>query len=144
MKKVPWKQLYPKSSPEAQDLLEKLLAFDPAQRITVEEALAHPYLEAYHDIEDEPDCPAQFDFAFEVVESIADMKGIKKSNSLVMIAKEVVDYKAKQSSLLPNALPKPKEALAVPSREQVGHIEEEESGADGAMDIDEELRMREN
>jgi len=33
--------------------LEKLLKFDPAERITVEEALAHPYLEAYHDVEDE-------------------------------------------------------------------------------------------
>lgn len=34
-------------------MLEKLLTFDPALRITVEQALAHPYLEAYHNIEDE-------------------------------------------------------------------------------------------
>ena len=34
-------------------MLEKLLKFDPAQRITVEEALAHPYLEAYHEVDDE-------------------------------------------------------------------------------------------
>ena len=74
MKKIPWAQLYPKASPagivqvratanssvslitnshSALDLLEKLLTFDPAARITVEEALAHPYLEAYHDVEDE-------------------------------------------------------------------------------------------
>ncbi|CAG8669486.1 2176_t:CDS:2, partial [Racocetra fulgida] len=37
----------------ALDLLEKLLKFDPAARITVEQALAHPYLAAYHDEEDE-------------------------------------------------------------------------------------------
>lgn len=37
----------------ALDLLEKLLTFDPAARINVDEALSHPYLDAYHDTEDE-------------------------------------------------------------------------------------------
>lgn len=37
----------------ALDFLDKLLAFDPANRPTVEEALKHPYLELYHDEEDE-------------------------------------------------------------------------------------------
>lgn len=36
------------------DLLEKLLVFNPAARITVDEALAHPYLVSYHDPQDEP------------------------------------------------------------------------------------------
>ena len=53
MSKISWTQLYPKASPVAIDLLEKLLKFDPYQRITVEEALAHPYLESYHDPDDE-------------------------------------------------------------------------------------------
>lgn len=35
------------------DLLEKMLIFNPAERITVEEALAHPYLEQYYDPTDE-------------------------------------------------------------------------------------------
>ena len=39
------------------DLLTKMLAFDPSQRITVPEALEHPWLASYHDINDEPDCP---------------------------------------------------------------------------------------
>jgi mitogen-activated protein kinase 1/3 len=39
------------------DLLEKLLAFNPAKRISVEDALRHPYLEPYHDPEDEPTAP---------------------------------------------------------------------------------------
>lgn len=41
-------------NPLALDLLEKLLIFDPTKRITVEEALEHPYLSAYHDPKDEP------------------------------------------------------------------------------------------
>lgn len=77
MKKVPWAQLYPKASPPALDLLERLLSFDPALRITVEEALAHPYLEAYHDIEDEPNHTSMFDFAFESVDSIEEMKRMR-------------------------------------------------------------------
>ncbi|EFY99574.2 Mitogen-activated protein kinase [Metarhizium brunneum] len=56
-KKVPFRTLFPKTSDLALDLLEKLLAFNPVKRITVEEALKHPYLEPYHDPEDEPTAP---------------------------------------------------------------------------------------
>lgn len=60
-----------------------------------------------------------------------------------MIAQEVVDYKAHQSALNQSSgLPKPKEALVGPSRDQVEHIAKEDDEAGGAMDIDEELRMR--
>ena len=37
----------------ALDLLDKLLTFNPNKRITVEQALAHPYLEQYYDPSDE-------------------------------------------------------------------------------------------
>ena len=51
---------FPEADPDAIDLLEKLLAFDPARRLTVIEALAHPYLAEWHDESDEPICPAPF------------------------------------------------------------------------------------
>ena len=35
------------------DLLERMLCFDPKQRITAVEALAHPLLQSYHDEADE-------------------------------------------------------------------------------------------
>lgn len=43
--------MYPNANPLAIDLLDKCLTFNPRKRITVEEALAHPYLEPYHDPE---------------------------------------------------------------------------------------------
>lgn len=56
-KRIHFGTMYPKANPLAIDLLDKLLAFNPLKRITCEEALRHPYLEPYHDPEDEPDAP---------------------------------------------------------------------------------------
>jgi len=56
-KRRPFAQLFPNASALAVDFLTKTLTFDPKKRITVEEALAHPYLEAYHDPDDEPVAP---------------------------------------------------------------------------------------
>ncbi|KAF4572537.1 negative regulator of the PHO system [Pleurotus pulmonarius] len=41
--KMPFQQILPKASPQAIDLLERLLKFDPAERISASEALSHPY-----------------------------------------------------------------------------------------------------
>ncbi len=38
-----------------------MLTFDPTGRITVVEALEHPWLASYHDIADEPECSRVFD-----------------------------------------------------------------------------------
>ncbi|KAL3839971.1 hypothetical protein ACJIZ3_024562 [Penstemon smallii] len=56
---------FPRVHPLAIDLVEKMLTFDPRQRITVEGALAHPYLNSLHDISDEPICTTPFNFDFE-------------------------------------------------------------------------------
>ncbi|XP_052489328.1 mitogen-activated protein kinase 4 isoform X2 [Gossypium raimondii] len=56
---------FPNMSPGAVDLLEKMLIFDPHRRITVDEALCHPYLAPLHDINEEPVCPRPFSFDFE-------------------------------------------------------------------------------
>lgn len=63
---------------KALDLLKKLMVFDPAKRITVDEALKHPYLAALHFPEDEPiaeNVPAA-EFEFEKYPlSLAQLKG---------------------------------------------------------------------
>ncbi|KAE8675618.1 Mitogen-activated protein kinase 2 [Hibiscus syriacus] len=56
---------FPNMSNGAVDLLEKMLVFDPNRRITVDEALYHPYLASLHDINDEPVCARSFLFDFE-------------------------------------------------------------------------------
>ncbi|CUA76900.1 extracellular signal-regulated kinase 1/2 [Rhizoctonia solani] len=56
-KKKSFAQLFPEANPLAVDLMEKCLTFNPKRRIDVVQALAHPYLEPYHDEEDEPNAP---------------------------------------------------------------------------------------
>jgi len=62
---VSFDKLFPNASPEALDLLRKMLRFNPAKRITVDQALSHPYLSALHEPADEPVAPAPFNFDFE-------------------------------------------------------------------------------
>lgn len=45
--------MFPNANPEGLDLLWKMLVFDVEKRITVQEALRHPYLAAYYDDERE-------------------------------------------------------------------------------------------
>lgn len=47
-------KLFPGASPLAVDLLGRMLQFDPRRRISVEEALAHPWLAQLHDEAAEP------------------------------------------------------------------------------------------
>ncbi|XP_034049177.1 mitogen-activated protein kinase 7 isoform X2 [Thalassophryne amazonica] len=62
---VPLAKLYPQAEPEALDLLDAMLRFDPRERISVTQALEHPYLAKYHDPDDEPICVPAFDFEFD-------------------------------------------------------------------------------
>ena len=74
MAKKPFPSLFPNANPDALDLLDRMLAFDPSSRISVEQALEHPYLHIWHDASDEPDCPTTFNFDFEVIEDVGEMR----------------------------------------------------------------------
>ncbi|CAA7019080.1 unnamed protein product [Microthlaspi erraticum] len=68
---LPWlprqsfSEKFPNVHPLAIDLMEKILKFDPRKRISVEEALAHPYLQSMHDTSNEPECTRPLNFDLE-------------------------------------------------------------------------------
>jgi len=64
-----------------------MLSFDPATRITVPEALEHPWLAAYHDVNDEPDCPAVFD-RWREIEGLETIEQFREA-----LWREVEDYR---------------------------------------------------
>lgn len=55
-------EMFPNASSEGLDLLDKMLQFNPDKRISVEDALAHPYLGTLYQPNDEPTCPSPFLF----------------------------------------------------------------------------------
>jgi len=56
IKQRPFRESFPNASPCAIDLLKKLLTFNPNKRIDVFEALKHPFVAQFHNIDDEPCC----------------------------------------------------------------------------------------
>uniref|UniRef100_A0A0B7AIY3 mitogen-activated protein kinase n=1 Tax=Arion vulgaris TaxID=1028688 RepID=A0A0B7AIY3_9EUPU len=63
-KKKDYRKYFAGASELAIDLLEKMLDLDPDTRISVDEALRHPYIIQYHDPDDEPTAQV-FDSSFE-------------------------------------------------------------------------------
>ncbi|XP_068637165.1 mitogen-activated protein kinase homolog NTF3-like [Aristolochia californica] len=65
---TPFVRLYPNASPLAIDLLQKMLVFDPSKRISVTEALMHPYMSPLYD--PNADSPAQVSIELDVEEDL--------------------------------------------------------------------------
>lgn len=49
--------VFPRASDDALDFIKRCLVFNPTKRMTVEDALRHPYVRSFHSAEDEPRCP---------------------------------------------------------------------------------------
>ncbi|OAO17914.1 sporangia induced mitogen-activated protein kinase [Blastocystis sp. ATCC 50177/Nand II] len=54
------RRVFPTATEKCLDLLQRTLCINPKKRITVDEALAHPYFEDLHDPTDEPVCDRPF------------------------------------------------------------------------------------
>ncbi|XP_042040521.1 mitogen-activated protein kinase 7-like isoform X1 [Salvia splendens] len=68
--RVNFSSLYPHADTLAIDLLERMLVFDPTKRISVAEALSHPYIAGLYD----PSCnpPAQYKINVDIDETIGE------------------------------------------------------------------------
>ncbi|KAG1881274.1 kinase-like protein [Suillus subluteus] len=81
-----WK-LLPTADMQALDLLQKMLSFDPSARISVPDALAHPWLASYHEETDEPDCPTAFE-KWRDIEKLETLEDFRKA-----LWEEIEDYR---------------------------------------------------
>ncbi|KPA76588.1 mitogen activated protein kinase putative (MPK11) [Leptomonas pyrrhocoris] len=69
-----WRQRYPKASPEALDLLRRMLVFNPNKRVTVLQAMRHPFLEQLHDDADDNVSYTLFRFDEHEQKTVLDVK----------------------------------------------------------------------
>ncbi|OQS06959.1 hypothetical protein THRCLA_20249 [Thraustotheca clavata] len=58
--------------------MKKLLAFDPRTRISISDALAHPFLAAYRDEAAEIVAQSDFDFSFEQNGELLDKPALQR------------------------------------------------------------------
>lgn len=84
---VPFAQKFSNADPLALRLLERLLAFDPKDRPTAEEALADPYFKGLAKVEREPSCQpiTKMEFEFE-------RRRVTKEEIRELIFREILEY----------------------------------------------------
>ncbi|OVA20083.1 Protein kinase domain [Macleaya cordata] len=89
-KPVPFSQKFPNADPLALRLLEKMLAFEPKDRPTAEEALADPYFRGLAKVEREPSAQpvTKMEFEFE-------RRRITKEDVRELIYREILEYHPK-------------------------------------------------
>lgn len=84
---VPFCQKFPNADPLALRLLQRMLAFDPKDRPTAEEALADPYFKGLAKVEREPACQpiSKLEFEFE-------RRRVTKEDVRELIYREILEY----------------------------------------------------
>ncbi|XP_038705501.1 mitogen-activated protein kinase 15-like [Tripterygium wilfordii] len=89
-KPIPFSQKFPHADPLALRLLEKMLAFEPKDRPTAEEALADPYFKGLAKVEREPSAQpvSKLEFEFE-------RRRIGKEDVRELIYREILEYHPK-------------------------------------------------
>ncbi|KAI0518624.1 hypothetical protein KFK09_006060 [Dendrobium nobile] len=89
-KQVPFSQKFPNADPLALRLLEKMLAFEPKDRPTAEEALADPYFRNIAKVEREPSAlpVTKMEFEFE-------RRRVTKEDIRELIYREILEYHPK-------------------------------------------------
>lgn len=119
---VPFAQKFTNADPLALRLLERLLAFDPKDRPTAEEALADPYFKGLAKVEREPSCQpiTKMEFEFE-------RRRVTKDDIRELIFREILEYHPQLLKDYMNGSERPN--FLYPSavdqfRKQFAHLEE--------------------
>ncbi|KAA0166865.1 hypothetical protein FNF31_01240 [Cafeteria roenbergensis] len=123
-KPVDFRRLYPHANPQALDLLRHMLVFDPSKRISVVEALAHPYLSDYHYPDDEPVAPSVVEFPFDK------MGALSKAFLQAKMVEEMLSHAAEMKDKPP---PGARVPVAAPAPAD-GAAAEGDAGADADAD----------
>ncbi|KAL8128773.1 hypothetical protein V2J09_017928 [Rumex salicifolius] len=89
-KPIPFSHKFPNADPLALGLLERMLAFEPKDRPTAEEALADPYFKGLARVEREPSAPpvTKMEFEFE-------RRKVTKEDVRELIYREILEYHPK-------------------------------------------------
>ncbi|NP_001313132.1 mitogen-activated protein kinase 19-like [Nicotiana tabacum] len=84
---VPFTEKFPDADPLVLQLLQRLLAFDPKDRPTAEEALSDPYFKGLAKIEREPSCRPISNLEFEF-----EKRRVTKEDIKELIYREILEY----------------------------------------------------
>ncbi|KAM8886597.1 mitogen-activated protein kinase 4 isoform 2-T8 [Spinachia spinachia] len=79
--KKPFSELLPELAAQAVDFLQRILTFNPMDRLTAEAALSHPFLREYSCPEDEPTSSHPFRIEDELEDSLVTEQSLSDSNS---------------------------------------------------------------
>jgi mitogen-activated protein kinase 1/3 len=122
---LPMAELFPQHSgeTEALDLLRRMLEFHPDRRITIDRALAHPFLASLHNPEDEPVAGFTFTFDFE-------NEDLSREKVQELIWQEVRTYHPDIPESPPSATPRRRAKQMLPEAKTVAEAKSEVEDAD--------------
>ncbi|AIO01438.1 mitogen activated protein kinase, putative [Leishmania panamensis] len=103
-----WRQRYPNASVEALDLLRRMLVFNPKQRITVLQAMRHPFLDQLHDDADDSITYTPFHFDEQKQKTVLDVKR-------AIYEESVKFHKAHQSSMQTTSMNNTFNSISMPA-----------------------------
>ncbi|CAJ1011717.1 Protein kinase domain/Protein tyrosine kinase, putative [Leishmania naiffi] len=103
-----WRQRYPNASVEALDLLRRMLVFNPKQRITVLQAMRHPFLNQLHDDADDSITYTPFHFDEQKQKTVLDVKR-------AIYEESVKFHKAHQSSMQTTSMNNTFNSISMPA-----------------------------